>query len=455
MALDPTWKTSRDRRKGNHVEAPGRRQRALTPIHSSRHLRLPARVLCWACDLERDTTWGSAPSQRRRMGGQHMETLTWDDLNMLIENRSQRALSLYIPTDPTGAATKRNRIRFKNALSEAEDLWEKLGEGATAEKMLKPARELLENTPFWSNQSDGLAVFVSPDTFQCYRLPVHFHELVVVADRFQLKPLISLLQKDALFLVLALSLERVRLLECTFQQVRELDTEAFPSGVKDTIRYDEIQKQVQFHTGTRSGDGPARRRAMYHGQGAAGDDTGIQVVRYCQDIDDALKREIGSPDVMLVLAGLDELVAVFREVTDHKRICDSAVKTNPDDLGPWELHRRAWTLVEPHFEKEVETAAQHYRRLAETSNASDDLRRIVPASVDGRVKYLFVTTGTQRWGRFDAENDTLDLHDKPSSGDGDLLDLAAIHALQKGGTVYALPREEMPTDTSAVAVFRY
>jgi hypothetical protein len=384
-----------------------------------------------------------------------METFTADDLKMLIEDRGERVLSLYIPTHPTGDATQRNQIRFKNALSEAKNLWRAQGVGAAAEPMLKPARKLLEDTPFWSNQSDGLAVFIAPDTFHCFRLPIRCDDLVVVADRFHIKPLISLLQKESVFFVLAMSLKRVRLLECTFQWVRELETDSFPCGVEDTLRYDEIQKQVQFHTGTRSGDGSNRRRAMYHGQGAAGDETGIQVVRYCQDMDDALKREIGNPDAMLVLAGLDELVAVFREVTGHRRICDSAVKTNPDDLEPSELHRRAWALVEPHFEKEVESAAQNYRRLAETSNASNDLRKILPAAVNGRVKHLFVKTGTQRWGRFDPENDTLDLHDRASSGDGDLLNLAAIHALRKGGTVYAVQREKMPTDTSIAAIFRY
>lgn len=384
-----------------------------------------------------------------------MDTFTRDDLAMLVGNQGKHCLSLYIPTYRTGSETQQNQIRFKNALSKAEETWEQLGNGAPPETILKPARQLLEDTPFWSRQGDGLSLFFTPDIFQAYRLPIHFDELVVMSDRFHLKPLLPLLSKEMSFYILALSLERARLLECSFQQVREIETDAFPDGLDETLQYDDIQKQVQFHTGTRRGGGPDRRRAMYHGQGAAGDENGTAALRYCQDIDRAFRELVSDRRASLVLAGLHPLVAMFRDVTGHGQVFESAVTGNPDELSPTELHRRAWELMDPHWRRSREAAMDRYRQLAETDGASGDLREIVPAAINGRVDCLFVAIGVQQWGRFDPENGSMDIHGRPGSGDGDLLDLAAIQTLMKGGTVFTLRREDMPGNTLAAALFRY
>jgi hypothetical protein len=59
------------------------------------------------------------------------------------------------------------------------------------------------------------------------------------------------------------------------------------------------------------------------------------------------------------------------------------------------------------------------------------------------------------WGRFDPEKDRVDVHESPEPDDEDLLDLAAMESLIKGGTVYAVRPEEVPDQVPLAAVFRY
>jgi hypothetical protein len=46
-------------------------------------------------------------------------------------------------------------------------------------------------------------------------------------------------------------------------------------------------------------------------------------------------------------------------------------------------------------------------------------------------------------------------HEQEQTGDDELLDLAAMHTLLHGGTVYGVAPEEVPDQQSIAAVFRF
>ncbi|MCZ7666924.1 MAG: hypothetical protein M5U34_06735 [Chloroflexi bacterium] len=68
---------------------------------------------------------------------------------------------------------------------------------------------------------------------------------------------------------------------------------------------------------------------------------------------------------------------------------------------------------------------------------------------------MFVALSQRLWGRFDPETGTVELHQEQQSGDDDLLNTVAIQTMINGGTVYAVPLEEMPDQTVLAAVYRY
>jgi hypothetical protein len=87
--------------------------------------------------------------------------------------------------------------------------------------------------------------------------------------------------------------------------------------------------------------------------------------------------------------------------------------------------------------------------------ASDDFHEIIPACAYSRVETLFVPVGQYRWGRFDPDTNTVEVHESQKPGDGDLLNYAALKSYLNGATVHGLRPENMPGGRSIAAIFRF
>ncbi|MFO7497196.1 MAG: hypothetical protein R6X05_16340, partial [Desulfobacterales bacterium] len=152
---------------------------------------------------------------------------------------------------------------------------------------------------------------------------------------------------------------------------------------------------------------------------------------------------------------VDTLFPLYREVNTYPHLMEEGISGNPEGMSPEELHRKAWTIVEPVFKKDRETALDRYRQLAGTGQTTTDIVEAIRAAHHGRIEVLFVAVGVQLWGRFDSEQNKVDVHDIPEPGDGDLLDLTAIKTLINGGMVFAVSPEEVPGQAYLAAVLRY
>jgi hypothetical protein len=276
----------------------------------------------------------------------------------------------------------------------------------------------------------------------------------VVGERFHLKPLLPLLSGDGRFYVLALSQAEVRLFQCTRYSVGEVALESIPGSLAEALRYDDPERQLQFHTGTPTGTG--KRAALFHGHGVGTDDTKDNILRYFRQVDRGLRALLGEESAPLVLAGVDYLFPIYREANTYPNLLEKRITGNPEGLTAKELHGQAWKIVEFHFQREQKDAAARYRQFTGTDRASSDLKAIVPAAYHGRVEVLFVAVGIQRWGSFDPQENVVHLHRTPEPGDEDLLDLAAIQTLLHGGAVYAVEQEGVPDQkASMAALYRY
>ncbi len=382
-----------------------------------------------------------------------MDLLSRDELRSLMEESGSACVSLYLPTHRAGAETQQDPIRFKNLLKQAEERLMTNGlRRADAGGILGPAQRLLKDATFWQHQSDGLAVFASRGTFRHFRLPFQFNELVVVTDRFHIKPLLTLLSGDGRFYILAFSKNQVRLLLGTRFSVTEVNLESLPTSLVDALGFEEREKQLQFHVA-------AQGAAIFHGHGGGGTDEAVHkkdLLRYFRRIDKGLQDVVRAERVPLVLAGVDYLLPIYREANTYAELVPEGVEGNPDGLSAADLHGKAWAILRPHFAKEQQRAAAQFQELAGTERASRDLQRIVPAACQGRVDSLFVAVGVQQWGRFEADAGDVVVHDSHEPGDQDLLDLAAVQTLVHAGEVYAVEAGQVPDSGSPVAaVFRY
>lgn len=387
-----------------------------------------------------------------------MDIITREELISLIETQKGQCASLFMPTHRAGAGgeVQQDSIRLKNLLKEAEEKLIQTGiRSPEAEELLEPAMKFLQDRIFWQYQDEGLALFFSQEIFRYYRLPIKFEELVVVSRRFHTKPLLPLLTSSYRFLILALSQNNVRLFQCTPYSVDEIDLKDIdiPKSFDDVLKYEDFEKQIQFHTGTPQSRGD--RSAIFHGHGVGTDDINNIIPQYFYQIDKGLNEVLRQESAPLIFAGVDYLLPIYKEANTYPHLLDEGAAGNPDELSGKELHEKAWSIVKPHFQKAENDAAERYRELSATGQTSNTIKEIVPAAYQGRVETLFVAVGLQQWGSFHPDTNTIIFHEEEEQGDQDLLDIASVHTFLKRGVVFAVSPEKVPGNTPLAAIFRY
>ncbi len=383
-----------------------------------------------------------------------MRLLAKKELEVLMNCKDEICISLYMPAEKAGRETRKNPIRFKNLIGNVEKQLEKRNlKSNEISAILNPAHNLIQNTFFWQHQSEGLAAFITPESFSYYRLPLKFNEEVVINNRFYIKPLLSLFSGDGQFYILALSQKNIRLLQASRYSYREIELENVPTSMEEALGYDNLETQSQFHVAGRTGK--KRGDVMFHGHGGGKDNFKEDIQRYFQHVDKGLSKVLAGESAPIILSGVDYLLPLFRKVNSYGNILDKAVTGNPDEWSHEELHKKTWDVVESHFKQEQEKAVKQFQDLFHTEKTSQDIKKILPEAQQGRVGLLFLNVADHKWGTFIPEKGQVKIEKQRKPGLQELIDLCAVQTLSQGGTVYALTREEMPVKSSVAAVFRW
>lgn len=389
-----------------------------------------------------------------------MDRLTRNDLKNLVQSQDPPCVSIYLPTHRAGTEVQQDPIRFKNLLQQAEDRLTQSGRSTKqTQQMLEQAEnQLLLNTSFWQQGSNGLAVFLSPDQLRAYRLPLTFDEMVVVGDQYYVTPLFKLFQDEGRFYILALSKNEVRLLEGTKYEVEALSLDDVPSSLAEALKWDDPEKQLQQHTVSRDGNqgGVGRPETTFHGHGVGTDDEKTNLLRYFHKVDQGLQNYLAEERIPLLLAGVDYLLPIYREASSYRYLAEEAITGNPENQRDEELHAEAWKLLEKEFKRVQENAVQQYQQQAGTEGrASDQIAEIVQAAYGGRVSHLLIRENAEVWGRYDRSTNQVTVVEDRERSDEDLINAAACDTFLNGGDVFVLHAEQMPGKSPVAAVFRY
>ncbi len=370
----------------------------------------------------------------------YMDILSRQDFQFLAGGDYQPpCVSITMPTVQAGDQIQQNAIRFKNLITQVENqLIERHLDAGLVSDLLGRLRQIAgPGDGFWQLQSHGLAVYLSPDTL--YRLPLPLVERVMVDERFNIAPLISLMNNGTRFYVLAISQAAVRLLECSQYQFGVIDLPGAPASLRDTLRFDVTERQIQHHSGSYGA-----AVAVFHGHGAAGDEAVAKqdIHRYLNEIDRALMTYLKDVSVPLVVASVDFVGAMFENLSAYQHVLPQRIEGNPDLIDDRSLHRAAWPIVSPLFNSTADKAMQRWQQLhgARDKRALVGLGDILPAAYYQRVEALFYPCDAQIHGTFDPETSTIDVGD--SRQPQELMNLAAIHTLMNGGELHTVASDQ-------------
>lgn len=378
-----------------------------------------------------------------------IDSISDAELRQLAETTGDHCISIFQPTHRGGREVVQDPTRLKNLVAEAASELEARGlRPVDANDLLDPAVTLLDDADFWAHGGEGLALFVDADGMVTYRLAHPVTDLVVVSDRFHLKPLLASVMSGAVFSVLALSQNEVRLLSGSPYGVAELELGDIPHDLAEALQFDDRERQLTSHSSGRAGRG--RVTATFHGGTTLKDTKDVDVRRFLRAVDDGVRQIIGD-DTPLVLAGVDDVVASYRQVSRHAAIVEGNISGNPERMTSAELHEQAWPLVRPMFERDQEHARNTF--LDGPKPKASSVEEAVTAASTGRVESLFVPIDVECWGS--VADGEVDGHDERQPGDRDLCDTAAIETLLHGGKAFAVPAADVPGPGPVAAVLRF
>ncbi|MEC4812148.1 MAG: hypothetical protein SAK29_02530 [Scytonema sp. PMC 1069.18] len=390
-----------------------------------------------------------------------MTLISREEIRTILEQPRQNSVSIYMPMLTAGPEVRQNPIRFKNLIKEAESRLIDAGiDHDDAVSLLAQAHQV-DTTDFWEQVGEkGLAVFVSKEFFRYYSLPLNFEEMVVVTDRFHIKPLLPLLNGEGSFYILALSQKDVRFFEGTHYNIQEVEVENMPKSLTEALQYDETAQDGQFRIATSRG-GTAnsfQQPGDFHGQGSPDRDQHQKdILQFFYAINHALEEKLRNQTAPLLLAGVEYLFPLYREANTYQHLVEEGITGNQEILSAQELHERAWPIVEPLFYQSQQEVVERFNMLycSNTGKASNNLQEIVPAAYYQRVDSLLVAVNREQWGLFDSGADKVIVHETEETGDEDLLDFAAAYTLLNGGTVYTVESNQVPFSEPIAAIFRY
>jgi hypothetical protein len=381
--------------------------------------------------------------------------LSDEELEPLLMQDEGAKISLSIPVQQEADKRDENRIRLKNQVQAAEETLSFLNFRSTDIKhLLQPAKELVNGGRFLDIDYPGMIIYLADDFSQAYQIPYAPQEIAHVDTRFLLKPIVPL-RRIKKYYILVLGQQSVRLLQAAEYDVERVNLGgSVPDSLNEALRWDDPEKQLQWHTGTGGGDGS--RAAFFHGHGVVTKEIHkTNLNRYFKLLDQGINKLLVNKNDPLLLAGVDYLLPIYRDVSRNEHIIEEHIIGNLEHLSDKAIQEKAWPIVENYFKAIRETDKLKYHELAATDQGSDDLTTVVKTAYQGRIDTLFVDIDAQEWGEFDPDLGQVSKNSYRQPNDTELTNLATIYTVLNDGNIYVSKRSAMPTNEVVAATWRF
>jgi Bacterial archaeo-eukaryotic release factor family 3 len=374
-----------------------------------------------------------------------MRSVTVPDVRSMVGTRQHPCISIYMPTDGGPPGRQEDRIRWKNLVRSARRLLESTYPPGEANRLISSIADAYQERPA---RPGSVAVLRSPDVDARYWLPVKVPEIMVVSGSFHTKPLVSFLDRNRRYFVLALAELSATLYEGTPFSLRRLDVQ-FPT-------FDQLHPETaEPYRGVHGGRGMSRASAR-HGWREPSAEYKSEILRRFRSIDRAVSRHLQGEAGPLVLAGVGYYHPIYRSVSCYPHLLEEGIEGNVEHARLGEIYERAWPIVAAYETDVIATALARYASGLAAERAIDGLQDVARAAARGRVRLLLHAEGMHLWGYVDPVTGDCRVHEQQwDAEDADVLDDICEMVLLRGGDVVEVPRDRMPASSPIAALLRY
>ena len=360
----------------------------------------------------------------------------------LADTKQGPYVSLYMSW-PEHTPVEKLRIRFKNMLKHVKTV---MAETYSDTDFAPYAAELepYEQDPMFWQDSEANGIGMLTNGAQTYVTPMYeaVDEVAMVTEVPQILPLMLDEATATDFDILALNADSIQLYHNHGHQVRPVSLpDDAPQTLKGTLG-------TEIRGGELNSVSQGGGHVTYHGHNEKSAEKASDQRRFYQAVDQYLLTNYSNPKKMpLVLMGLAENVAVFREISkNHHLLPKLAVVKSPATLDFVELD----DLLEPVRATLRDRRRQHFANVIENARGNgsytDELATIVSAALRGQIAILFVQAGARIHARL--EGDQIE-RDSKAAQHANLLNTLVDIVLGHGGQVELLPEAHLSAKVGA------
>lgn len=368
----------------------------------------------------------------------YVDIPTASELQSLVASRGEALVSIYLPTTPETQHIATARTALGNLLKAAEG---QLHDAGIAKRTIWPISEqvsdLLDDDDFWAHQANSLALFVTPEGLRAFRLPNHLTEMVQVADRFHIKPLLRAVSVGQHAFVLALAENEVRLIE------------VFADLPAQEVRVPGMPRDAAQTAGTAN-----INSRNFSGRLGGAEGQNVLLRGYCRKVDAALRPVLSGRSEPLILAAAEPLQSLFRSVCSHDALTADGIVTSPVRQTPAKLAEATRPILDALHSQTIKDIHALYSARENEGRATTQLARSARAATYGAVDTLLVDIDEVIPGTVDDAGE-ITLADKASAATYGVADEIAGRVLASGGRVLAVRRDDIPQGASVAAILRY
>jgi hypothetical protein len=381
--------------------------------------------------------------------------ITNELLRELIVHKNSLSVSLYMPTHRSHPTNLQDIILYKNLLKQLKESLQVKFSEQEVHQLINPFNELIQDQELWNKTLDGLVIFSTKDYFKLLFLQVPVEPLVIVSESFHTKPLRQYAQSKGRFHVLSLNLDQFQLYEGNRYGITEIELDfKIPKTLKQALGEELTDK----HSTVASYGGTGMQTStMHHGHGGKKDQIDNDVEKFFRIISLAIHEHYSQPTGLpLILAALPEHHHLFQKVNKNPLLQKDGVWINSKILASEKLAEMAFDIVQRNYLNKIKELCEKFEGARWNNNASDNLEEVTKAVAAGRVETLLLEQNRIIPGkivnRLSGTIETADLKDLEM---GDLLNSIAEIATEKGTTVLVVSKEDMPSRSGLVALYRY
>lgn len=380
------------------------------------------------------------------------------DLNSLIEAAPAIAVSIYMPTLTHGRETRQNPIMLKNLLAQARDRLAALGLAEPeAGALLEPAARLVEDHEFWQHQDLGLALFLSEEGLQIFKLPVTVPERVIAGAGFHIAPLLPLQELDAAFVILTITADAAGVWQATRFAIEATAVADLPASIESLDEAPDYEGPLQSHGfGRPNTGGQSMPKTQVYGDSPEEWRKG-RLVEFARRVGSALAAHLASDPQRVVVVADATIGGHVRNDDALATLVAGFVEVNPTSLDPAGLLAAALTVMQPLHEQARDASLERLGAGIGRGDAASctDPAGLIAAAREGRVEELFMVQDAMLWGVFDPATGSARVAKEADAGALDLLDKAAQMTLGNGGGVHVVAQDRLPDGIMMAATLRY